>query len=391
MKKVYRDFLFVLGIALVVLLASVYGKNRYEESQKHLLEEIFPAPQYSLKQINSNKWLLTSPGLPPSWFLYIGDGKGYNGPVSILAQIDKEGKMVQLIITVNHETPSYFQKLEKNNFLKTASRVEIRSYLSCEPVNAVSGATITSRAVMEGIKNAYSKGENITLSESNQPSFGALELIILFLLIVGILLQWIKNRKANQITLWSSLIVSLVFLGFVYNQPVTISRIVAALNGYLPEIRHEFYLYLLLGGSIFALILTGKNIYCHSVCPFGAAQEILGKTGRSKTFHPIYYRKLKYLQWTITFVAVIAALLLNNPSVAQYEVFGALFKLTASNILFIVLIIVILLSMFIRRPWCNFMCPVSCFFAYIALVRKTILKLWRQSENQKKETGNILS
>lgn len=379
MRKGYRDFLFVAGIALVVILASVYGKNRYEESQKHLLEEIFPASKYSLEQINGNKWHLSSSDLQSSWFLYIGHGKGYNGPVTIMAQTDNEEKIIQLIITANHETPSYFQKLEKNNFLKTATRVGIRDYLSGEPVNTVSGATITSRAIMQGIRNAYSKGENISMSESNRPSFGTLEIIILFLLIVGFLMQWIRNRKANQILLWSSLIISFVFLGFVYNQPVTISRIIAVLNGYLPEVRHEFYLYILLGGSILTLIFTGKNIYCHSVCPFGAAQEILGKTGRSKTFHPGYYRKLKYLQWTITFVAVIAALLLNNPSVAQYEVFGAFFHLTASNILFAVLIIVIILSLFIRRPWCNFMCPVSSFFAYIALVRKIILRLWRKS------------
>jgi Na+-translocating ferredoxin:NAD+ oxidoreductase RnfG subunit len=367
----------VLGIALVVLFASVYGKNRYEESQKHLLEEIFPTPQYSLEQINSNKWQLTSSDLQPSGYLYTGDGKGYNGPVSILAQTDKVGKIVQLIITENHETPSYFQKLEKNNFLRTVSQVEISDFLYGEPVNAVSGATITSRAVMQGIQTAYSKGEDIPLSESGRLSFGVLEIIVIFLLIIGLLLEWIRNRKVNRTVLWLSLIISLIFMGFVYNQPVTISRIVAVLNGYLPEVRHEFYLYLLLGGSIFALILTGKNIYCHSVCPFGAAQEVLAKTGRSKTFHPVYYRKLKYLQWSITLVAVITALLLNNPSVAQYEVFGALFQLTASNILFLVLIIVILLSLFIKRPWCNFMCPVSGFFAYIALVRKTILKLLR--------------
>ncbi|MDF1559604.1 MAG: 4Fe-4S binding protein [Bacteroidales bacterium] len=379
MKKVKRDILFVAGIACVFIMASLYGKSRLKETQKHQLEEIFPATQFSLEQVNSHKWHLSSSGLRASWYLYTGAGKGYNGPVTVLVQTDIEGNIVQVRITSNHETPSYFQKLEKNNFLETVSRIAVRNYLSGEPVNAVSGATITSRAVLQGVRNGYSKGENINLPEARRPSFGPLEIIVLFLLSTGIMLQWIRNRKVKRIILWSSLVISLVFLGFIYNQPVTVSRIVAVINGYLPEVKHEFYLYLLLGGSVLTLVFTGRNVYCHSVCPFGAAQEILGKTGRAKTFLPAYYRKLKYLQWTITFVAVTAALLLNNPSVAQYEVFGALFQLTASNILFIVLIIVVGLSLFIRRPWCNFMCPVGSVFSYISLIRNTVGKLWRQT------------
>jgi NosR/NirI family transcriptional regulator, nitrous oxide reductase regulator len=386
MKRVYRDVLFVSGIALAVILASVYGKSRYMETHKQLLEEIFPSSQYSLEQINSNKWLLSSSDTRSSWILYTGEGKGYNGPVTTLVQTGMTGDIIQIKVTENHETPSYFQKLEKNNFLITASRVDIRNYLNSEPVNAVSGATITSRAVMQGIRNGYSKGENIQASKSYKIRIGALEIIVFFLLISGIALQRIKNQKIRQGILWSSLIISLIFLGFVYNQPITISRIVAVINGYLPEVRNEFYLYLLLGGSVLTLIFTGKNVYCHSVCPFGAAQEVLGKTGRAKTFRTGYYTKLKYLQWTITFAAVIAALLLNDPSVAQYEVFGAFFQLTASNILFAVLIIVIILSLFIKRPWCNFMCPVNGFFAYLTLIRKTTLKLWNQAKIKKTET-----
>lgn len=377
MKKVYSDLLFMAGIASVVILGSVYGKSRFKETQIQLLEDIFPLSQYSIEQINSNKWLLSSSNLQSLWYLYTGKGNGYNGPVTTLVQTDIKGDIIQIKVTANHETPSYFLKLEKNNFLKAASQIEISNYLAGEPVNTVSGATITSMAVMQGIRNGYSKGENISLLQSTRPSFGVLEIIVLFLLISGIILQWIKNQFTRQIILWSSMIISLVFLGFVYNQPVTISRIVAVLNGYMPEVRHEFYLYLLLGGSVMTIILTGRNVYCHSVCPFGAAQEVLGKTGRAKSFRPGYFRRLKYLQWTVTFLAVITALLLNNPSVAQYEVFGAFFQLTATNILFIVLIIVILLSLFIKRPWCNFICPVSGFFAYIRIIRDTIIRLWK--------------
>lgn len=373
-KKNYRDLIIVSGIAVMIILAAVYGKNHFVESQKQLLEIFFPSSQYIIERVNDNKWKLTNSGNQNSWNLYAGDGQGYNGSVGVLVQTDMSGIITRLNITTNHETPSYFQKLEKNNFLKTASQVKIDEYLLGEPVNAISGATVTSRAIMNGIRNGYAKGENISISNSFKPSFGGLEILIVLLLLSGLTLHEIKNRKIRQIIRWLTFMISFIFLGFVYNQPITLSRIVAILNGYFPDIGYEFYFYLLLGGSIMAIIFTKKNIYCRSICPFGAAQEILAKTGRAKTFRPTFYKKLKYIQWGITIGALLIALLLNNPAIAQYEIFGAFFQLTATSFLFGVLFIVVILSLFIKRPWCNFMCPMDGFFAYIRLFRNMISK-----------------
>ncbi|PKP51394.1 MAG: hypothetical protein CVT92_12915 [Bacteroidetes bacterium HGW-Bacteroidetes-1] len=374
MKKKYRDLIIVSGIAVMIILAAVYGKRRDAETQKELIEAFFPSSQYHIERVNGNKWKLSSSNLLYSGNIYIGEGKGYNGAVSIMVQTDHQGRISQLNIIANHETPSYFQKLKINNFLKTASQVKIGDYVSGEPIDAVSGATITSRAIMQGIRNGNTKGENIAVSNSFHPSFGILEFIIVALLIAGLILQVIKNRKIRRTIRWTSLIVSFAMLGFVYNQPITLSRIVAILNGHFPDIRYEFYFYLLLGGSIMAIIFTKKNIYCRSICPFSAAQEILAKTGRAKTFHTKYYRRLKYLQWGFTLGAILLALVLNNPGAAQYEVFGAFFQLTGTVILFVVLFIVVILSLFIYRPWCNFMCPMDGVFAYVRMIRNMISK-----------------
>ncbi|MDY6800335.1 MAG: 4Fe-4S binding protein [Bacteroidota bacterium] len=148
--------------------------------------------------------------------------------------------------------------------------------------------------------------------------------------------------------------------------------------GNFPDWHKEFYFYILFIGSIAVVLINRKNIYCHSVCPFVAAQEILSKTGKAKAFRPAYYKKIKFVQRFIALAAVLLALALNNPVIANYEVFSAFFQLTANLILFGVLFIVIILSIFIKRPWCHFMCPIDSVFDYVKLTRKSITGLWKK-------------
>jgi len=173
---------------------------------------------------------------------------------------------------------------------------------------------------------------------------------------------------------------SLILLGFVYNQHITLSRISAILNGYFPGINNELYFYILLFGSILIIIITRKNIYCHSVCPFGVVQDILAGMGNTKPFRPGYYKQLKTLQRLVMLAALLISLAFNNPALAQYEVFGAFFQLTANSIIFGILFISIVLSLFVTRPWCNFLCPIDSVFAYIKLTRNSIVELWKNTE-----------
>ncbi|RLD79623.1 MAG: hypothetical protein DRJ10_08570, partial [Bacteroidetes bacterium] len=364
-------------IAMLIVVASFIGRNRAQESQKQLIEKHFPDTLYHLKSINANKWILHNKTTKKENFLYMGEGLGYNGKLYVLVQTDLDKLIDQVIPLAHHETPSFFKKLNKNHFYRQISGKEIKTFLENEPIDVISGATISSKAVMQAIQNAYSKAEDISISQTNYPVFGFLEFFVLFLLIIGFLIVKIKNVKLKKNLLWISMLLSVIVLGFVYNQHITLSRISAILNGYFPSLSNELYYYILLFGSILIILLTKKNTYCHSVCPFGVAQELLAKIGNAKPFRPKYYQQLKFMQGLITLLALLVSLALDNPTLAQYEVFGAFFQLTANSIIFAVLFINIVLSLFVHKPWCNFMCPIDRFFAYIKLTRKSITDIWK--------------
>jgi polyferredoxin len=149
------------------------------------------------------------------------------------------------------------------------------------------------------------------------------------------------------------------------------------MSGYFPSVLYELYYYILLFGSIIILFLTKKNIYCSSVCPFGSVQDVLAKVGNAKIFRPVLYKRLRLSRDFIVLVALLLSLAFNNPVLVQYEVFGAFFQLTANAIIFGILIIVIILSLFIKRPWCNYMCPVDTGFEFIKQIRRTTDMPWK--------------
>ena len=376
-----RKQLIWLAITVSIILAVLVGRFKSQESQLQTIQKYFPGTVYQVNPINDHKWSLVEKGKAKKTLIYLGKGTGYNGGVTVLTLLNNDSS-IKLVLPIKHqETPSYYKKMINNNFLKRFRGEKLNQIDPFRGIDVVSGATFTSNAIKEGVIKGYANAENLALEEKKQPVMGILEFIIIYLLITGFLLSKIKVQKYRNSLLWSSLFISLISIGFIYNQPLSYSRISAFLLGNFPDSTKELYFYFMLFGSGLLILFTGKNIYCHSVCPFGAAQEVFSKIGKSKPYRPDIYKKLKIIQRSLAFSALILALVLNNPSIAGYEIFSAFFHLTANTILIVVLFIVILLSLIIKRPWCNFMCPMDSAFEYLRLTRKLITSLWKKENN----------
>ena len=110
---------------------------------------------------------------------------------------------------------------------------------------------------------------------------------------------------------------------------------------------------------LFVFTVDNKNPYCEWFCPFGAAQECLGVVGGAKPRSAGRYKNLLiWVQRVLAWSAVVLALYFRNPGISSYEVFGTLFDLTGSTWQFAVLGIMMIASLFIKRPWCKYLLPV---------------------------------
>lgn len=175
--------------------------------------------------------------------------------------------------------------------------------------------------------------------------------------------------------------VGLVVLGFLYNMPLTIVWINKILLGVWPTWQTNLYWIILIGGILFVYTADNKNPYCEWFCPFGATQECLGVVGGAKVRVPLRsHNLLRWGQRLLALAAIVVALIFRNPGVSSYEVFGAFFRLIGSNFLFALLGIVLVASLFIRRPWCSYLCPLRPVTDLIRLIRVWIKELWKKEK-----------
>ncbi len=133
-------------------------------------------------------------------------------------------------------------------------------------------------------------------------------------------------------------------------------------------------------------ILLGP-VFCGWACPFGSFQEWIGKIGR-KIFKKKYNRMiplkldrvLRYLRylvlvWVVIMTAVSAKLIFSD-----FDPYYALFNFWTGEVAitgFISLGLVILLSLFVERPFCKYACPYGALLGLSNLFR--IFKLRRNS------------
>ena len=300
------------------------------------------------------------------------DVQGYGGPVPLKIHI-KDGRVAAVEAEPNAESPDFFNcAKELLNHWQGKSVDEAMS----EEVDAVSGATFSSKAIIANMQRglAYAKqhgqwGEDgsvgafgTSASPIEGGSAGALEtsappIVALIVVLLGAIVPlFYNNRRLHLVQLavnvvvlglWTGTFVSYTLFLRIFAGGVSLSAIGALAAPLLM--------------LIVALIypLAGRSgHYCANICPFGSAQELAGKLSRRKL--RITPRVLKLLSVLRNLLwGVLMALLLTGTCTAwiDYELFTAFLYSSASVWVTVLAALFLVLSVWVPRPYCRFVCP----------------------------------
>ena len=315
------------------------------------------------------------------------DVQGYGGPVPLKIHI-KDGRVAAVEAEPNAESPDFFNRAKE--LLNHWQNKSVDEALA-EEVDAVSGATFSSRAIIANMQRglAYAKqhgqwgedgsvgalgtsaspiegGSAGALGTSAPPieggSVGALEtsappIVALIAVLLGAVVPlFYNNRRLHLVQLavnvvvlglWTGTFVSYTLFLRIFAGGVSVSAIGALAAPLLM--------------LIVALIypLAGRSgHYCANICPFGSAQELAGKLSRRKL--RITPRVLKLLSVLRNLLwGVLMALLLTGTCTAwiDYELFTAFLYSSASVWVTVLAALFLVLSVWVPRPYCRFVCP----------------------------------
>ena len=297
------------------------------------------------------------------------DVQGYGGPVPLRIYVSKSGVVDSIVAEPNAESPDFFNH---------ASAILVRwqgktiDEATAMEVDGVTGATFSSRAIITNVQRglAYAKqhaalgnapdvagsveASGVSASSMGWTLGGIAALLVAML--GAVVPLFVKNRRWHYVQLslnvivlglWTGTFVSYTLLMRLFSGGVSLATL-----GTLAA-----PLVMVLVAMLYPL--AGRpGHYCAHVCPFGSAQELAGKlTRRKPRLSPRLNRALNVFRNVLWGVLMVLMLTATWTAWMDYELFTAFLYTSASTWVIVLAVLFIVLSVWVPRPYCRFVCP----------------------------------
>jgi len=312
--------------------------------------------------------------------------RGFGGKMNLAVYVDTAGELIDFHIIRSNETPAYLELLSQ-----WRERLPGHQLFQPQPfadVHAVTGATISSDAVLSSLESSSRRFATQILGQTLEPAGKVRTQRAKYLpdkpgmyLISACALTLVVIFRGGFWSRVAVLVFNLVAGGIILNAQYSTEQIATVLSLHAPAVKLSGAF--LLVATVPLLAVMFGNIYCGYICPFGAAQELLGYVlpGRFKPQVPMEkMRKARFLKYVVLFVLIVVFFLSRNRTTLIADPLIKIFNFRSSiydfqTVHYGVLIVAAALvgSVFYGRFWCRYLCPVGAFLSLLnnlALLRR---------------------
>ncbi len=302
--------------------------------------------------------------------------RGFGGKMNLAIYVGTTGALINFHVIRSNETPAYLELLSK--WCKNLYGRRVFQPDAFADVDAVTGATVSSEAVLSALQTSGSRfaTEVLGVSVEEQPrqkieSAKYLPDIPAAYLIGSFILTLLVIYRGG---FWSRLAVLLLNLlagGIVLNSQYSTEQIATVLSLHAPSLRLSGTFLLVVGIPV--LVVIFGNIYCGYICPFGIAQELLGYVlpERFKGWLSLgNMQKARFIKYVILFVLVTVffasrnrTTLVSDPLISVFNFRSAIVNWQSSVIW--IAAVALVGSIFYTRFWCRYLCPVGAFLSLL--------------------------
>jgi hypothetical protein len=320
--------------------------------------------------------VLGDDGAPCAWIFPTGalapDVNGYGGAIDLAVAVDTNGSIEAVAPIRSNETPAYMDMV-----LPWLTGLAASNLFGSEPldgVDTVSGATITSAAILKTLREAGSlfaaqalgrdTGARAATPERKRPSTSSVALVAFTFFAL------VLRAKPGAVRRRLHLLCGVVVLGFWLNLQYSLAQLFALVGLRLPP--PGWSAAFLLAAGLPVLVLLIGNLYCGYLCPFGALQELVAglcparfRTGMDPAFR-CCGRLVKYALLFLLVVLFASGL---DPAIATADPLVTVFGRHSRPAALAVGATALALSFFHDRFWCRYLCPTGAFLALLNGVR----------------------
>lgn len=293
------------------------------------------------------------------------DVSGFRGPTESLVALQPDGKTIAGVrLRRSYDNDSYVRQVREDEWYlagfkgRTTEEMAAMDFAKAG-IEGVSGATLTSWAVAEGMKRTFAAPP----SRVEKPWRPALRDWLAAGVVCGALLMAftrLRGVRAVRVS-WQALLMTWAL--WSGGDLLTLALLTGWAQHGVPWAAAPGAA-LIAGVAFFIPWAARRQIYCHQICPHGAAQQWLGRLRKRKlTVKPRVDRALLLVPWIL--LAAAPAMLLFNLSLSHLEPFDAWVWRAAAVVPLVIAGIGLAVSVFIPQAYCRYGCPTGALLGFV--------------------------
>ncbi len=295
---------------------------------------------------------------------------GYRGPTDVLAVFDADDRLKAMTVRKSYESPEYLGYVQEDDyFLNRFQGMHLNELATLDleeaQVEGVSGATMTSLSMAEGLVRMANR------LRAPPPPQKALEAVwrlrdagTVGVVVLALLFAFTRLR-GNRMLRIAFQIVLIAYLGLVNGDMLSQALLVGWAQHGLAW-RFAPGLIALSAAAFLIPVTTRRQLYCHHICPHGAAQQLLKRRLPWTFIPPRWLSRLLRAIPLLLLAWVLAVAMPHLPfDLTGIEPFDAYMIRAAGWATIIVAIVGLAASLVVPMAYCRYGCPTGALLNYL--------------------------
>ena len=309
---------------------------------------------------------------------------GYQGPTDAAVCFGTDGRVAGVIVATSFDNEPYVGYVRDDRAFRRLWRgMTLEELAGIDPaatgVEGVSGATMTSQAVAQGIVRAAAgrrsrgpagPGLSRRLAAIEPPQWGAIAVIA-----TGIVTAFTRLRGGWFGRLALPIVV-LAYLGFGAGALLSQAQLWGWVQSGVP--RGAAVLVALAAAALVLPPVTRRNVYCSHLCAHGAAQQLLVRFAQPRRAAPRWLRPwLTSLPWALLALAIVASARHLPVALVDLEPFDAYLPAVAGTAALLIFAASLVASAVVPMAYCRHACPTGALLDHLRFHGRADRFTWR--------------